>query len=270
MVRYKKHRRRYKKSRRKKSLKKFLLISFLILILAGGGIYFFFFSSVLDVKEIEISGNEKVKEEELKGIIEDRVFKKLLFFSPKNIFFLDLQSPREEILRSFPQIYEARFKRKIPSKIVVEVEERKRVGLFYSKDGSYLIDKEGIIFEVAFPRDVSNKESPDLIIKSEKTNLNLGERVVEKESLEKILRIQTALDILKIGVRDFTFPSSERLDVGTLEGWKIYFSLTYDLDWQITKLKLALEKEIPPESREELEYIDLRFENMVYPKWTPF
>jgi len=55
--------------------------------------------------------------------------------------------------------------------------------------------------------------------------------------------------------------SEERLNAKTSEGWEIYFNLEGDINWQLTKLGAVLEKEIPPEKRENLEYIDLRFGN---------
>ncbi len=46
------------------------------------------------------------------------------------------------------------------------------------------------------------------------------------------------------------------------------FDLKNSIDWQMTKLNLVLEKEIPPEKRGDLEYIDLRFgEAVIGPTW---
>lgn len=257
----KKHRKYYRKYRRKKIIKKFLLISFLILIILGGTFYIFFFSPFFKVKEIEISGNEKVQGQDLRVIIEQKIFKKLIFFSSKSIFWLDFQSSEKEILGNYPQIATVFFQRQLPSKIIVKIEERKKTGIFYQKETPFLIDKQGIIFEKAEALD------SNLIIKSEKSDFNLGDKVIEKENLGKILKIQKTLEILEVDVEYFFLPSPKRLNVKTSEGWQIYFSLVEDLDWQITKLKLSLENKIPPEKRGILEYIDVRFGNMVYPKY---
>jgi len=56
--------------------------------------------------------------------------------------------------------------------------------------------------------------------------------------------------------------SQDRINVQTEQGWKIYFNPQEDISWQITKLSSVLEKEIPPEDRENLEYIELRFGNL--------
>lgn len=257
----KKHRRYYREYRRKKIIKKFLLISFLILIVLGGAFYILFFSPFFRLKEIEILGNEKVQSQDLRIIIEQKIFKKLIFFSSKSIFWLDFQIPEKEILDNYPQIATVSFKKRFPSKIIVEIEERKKIGIFYQETTPYLINKEGVIFEEA------EALNSNFIVKSERTNFNLGDKVIEKENLEKILKIQKTLEVLEIDIEYFFLPSPKRLDVKTSEGWQIYFSLIEDLDWQITKLKLALENKIPPEKRGILEYIDVRFGNMVYPKY---
>lgn len=252
----------HKKYWRKKKIKKILATSFLILIILGAVIYVVFFSPLLGVKEIEILGNEKVKEEDIRKIVEEKIFRKLVFLTFENIFLLDFKATEKEILENFPQVGKASFLRKLPSKIVLKIEERKRIGVFYQKETPFFIDREGIIFE-----EVDKEKDSGLLIKSERSDFNLGERVIEKESLEKILKIQRALKVLKIEIEDFFVPAEERVNVKTVEGWQIYFDLSEDLDWQITKLKLALEEKIPPEKRDELEYIDLRFGNMVYPKY---
>lgn len=61
--------------------------------------------------------------------------------------------------------------------------------------------------------------------------------------------------------------SEEKIDVRTAEGWAIYFNLKENLNWQITKLAAVLEKRIPQGKRENLKYIDLRFEKVyIFPE----
>ena len=50
------------------------------------------------------------------------------------------------------------------------------------------------------------------------------------------------------------------------EGWEIYFTQEEDRSWQETKLREVLEKQIPPEKRSRLQYIDVRFGNQAYVK----
>jgi len=90
----------------------------------------------------------------------------------------------------------------------------------------------------------------------------LGDRIIAKEQISKILEIGTKLkDNFKIPIEEILVVSDERLNVKTSEGWQIYFDPQKDLNWQLTKLSAVLKEEIPPEKRADLEYIELRFGN---------
>ena len=80
--------------------------------------------------------------------------------------------------------------------------------------------------------------------------------------LSKILIIFSGLENLSIKTKEIIIVSDERINVTTIDDWDIYFDQKKDLDWQITKLKVNLEKNIPPERKGELEYIELRFGNL--------
>ena len=66
---------------------------------------------------------------------------------------------------------------------------------------------------------------------------------------------------MSLELREFLIVSNERLDIKTQEGWSIRLDPQRELGWQLTKLKTDLTQEIPAESRESLEYIDVRFGN---------
>ena len=92
----------------------------------------------------------------------------------------------------------------------------------------------------------------------------LGENVISKDTLDKILKINENLEKkLEINPEKFILKDN-RLDVKTTEGWEIYFDLLGDINLALTKLHLLLEKEISPEARKDLQYIDLRFTKVYY------
>jgi hypothetical protein len=61
--------------------------------------------------------------------------------------------------------------------------------------------------------------------------------------------------------------SEEELHFQTQDNWEIFINPQKDIDWQLTKLKEALEEAIPKEKVKNLEYIDLRFGNFAFPKY---
>src|SRR3989344_9148414 len=224
----------------------------LVLIFMGVSSYFFFLSSIFKIKEINISGNPAFAEATAgrQKILYQKIQKLL---DTKNIFLIDFEEIKKEILEKFPQIASINIERKFPESITVQVEERRGVAIFCQIDSCFLIDKEGVIFE-----NVSDKLGLVTIRPSLIESKRLGEKVLETSHMSSILNIESKLrGDFKIAVEEILAVSNERLNIETLEGWEIYFDPSKDLDWQITKLKAVLEQEISAEKRKNLEYIEL-------------
>ena len=236
------------KIRKKRSILKnrffWIVLSVVILIILF--VYFLFFHSFFQIENIEVSGNDKVKTEQINNLIEK-----------KNIFLFNKEEAGEKILKNFPEIAEAIIKKDLPASLRIEIEERKPLALF-CQNNCFFIDKEGIIFEKT--ADNNLLEIKSLLPNQE---IKLGNRVLEKEQLDKILKIESNLkENLAIFTDLIELASDRRLNIYNSEGWQIYFNLQEDIDWQFLELKTILEKEISLEEREKLEYIDLRFEKI--------
>jgi len=240
---------------------KLFWLGILTLVFIGTILYFLIFSSFFQIKEIEIYGNEKVPAEELQKEIGLLILKKFWKISSRSIFLASLNKIKENLFEKFPQIANLNLKRKFPNFLILEIEERKPEAVWCSNSFCFFIDEEGIIFE-----EISEIPLNYLKIKElREKKLELGEKVLEKEILDSIKTIETKFkENLKIDIEEFIIASEERLNVKTFEGWEIYFNLKEDINWQITKLGLVLEKEIPLEKRGNLEYIDLRFDRVYY------
>jgi cell division protein FtsQ len=246
-------RKRLRVKKKKPFFKKpiFWISIFLILILVGIS-FVIFFSGIFKVKRIEVLGEERIQKEDFKKFLESKI-------EAKNIFLINLVPIKNEILKNFPQISFVEIKRKIPSTLVFKITERKEVAAICQKEDCYLIDKEGIVFE---------REGDQGILKIERENfggeIKLGDRVIEKEILEKIFEISKKIEF---GIEKVSIISEDNLHFKTSQGFEIFIDPQKDIDWQLTKLKVALENAIPKEKIGDLEYIDLRFGNFAYPKY---
>ena len=252
--------RRYRKPfrvKKKKSIIKsrFFWLSLLIVIFFGGLFYFLVFSSVFQISEIKISGSQKIQPQNLEDFIENRIKQKWLgFFETKNIFFADLNKTKEELMKNFPQISKIELERKLPNGLIFRVEERKPAAIFSQNENYFFIDKEGIIFEKAFLAD----DFPKLQSLTLQDAPELGGVVIDKNLLSKILEADFKLKKdFNVAIKEVSIISDNRLNATTSEMWAIYFNQKENLDWQITKLQLVLEKQVLPEKRGNLEYIDL-------------
>jgi len=257
----KSYRKPYRLKKKKSILRnRFFWLTILILIIIGGMLYFLFFTPFFQIKEIKISGNQKVSTEDIQNRIQWT-----LSHEGNYIFFCNLNKINQEILQFFPQIARIDTEKKFPDKLLVKIEDRKPAAIFIYSDKYFLIDKEGVIFEETFPDgdEYLKIKNPTL-----SQGLNLGSKVVENDILISVLEIESDLkEDFKIPLEEVTIASEQRLNVKTLEGWEIYFNPRGDLDWQLTKLGAILENRIPPEKRRNIGYIDLRFERVyIFPE----
>lgn len=249
--------------KKKKSIfrNRFFWLTILVLALAGGIFYLIFFSAFFQIKEIKITGNQKLATDDIRSLAEQNIKEKFLFFYTKSIFLVKEKEITSRLSKNFPRIDEIDVKNKYPDVLILEIKEREGIGCFCQNTTCFLLDKKGIIFEEA-----DETCSLDLVIRDfgSKASLNLGEKALEEPLVSSINKIRNAIkESLQININEFniTEVQNRKLAAKTAVGWEIYFNPTGDIDWQLTKLAQVLEKEISPEKREKLEYIDVRFGN---------
>jgi len=232
-------------------------------------LFFHFFQ----VKEIRISGNQKIAVANIENIINEEIGKKLIFFKTDSIFLVSLEKISKQLLEKYPLLAQVNLKKELPNILIIEAKERTPAGVWCrissqfasQKPGEqdnkcFSIDETGVAFEETTPTE-------GLVIKSQvaPNSVTLGQKVIEESLLKSILEIQQKLSSdLKIWITEFDILSNERLNVKTLQGWEIYFNPKGNINWQVVELGLVLEKEIPIEKVPSLEYIDLRFTKVYY------
>ena len=237
---------------------KFSLSFILILILLGLVSYLFIFHQFFQVKEIKISGSQKVLAIDIKNFIEKEINKKLLFVSSKSIFLVNEKALKNSLLREFPKIGKIVLKRRLPAELVVSLEDRKPIANWCLEEKCFLIDKEGIIFE---PGLLSS--FPFIRTENLSQGVALGKKIIDGSALQSILDIQKKFEEIKITIKEFSlFP--EKLIVKTSENWEAFFDQKENISQQLFNLGLVLEKQIPLEKRGILDYIDLRFSKIYY------
>ena len=223
---------------------RFLICGFLSLAVIGSISYFLFFSSIFQIEKITISGNSKVPQEKIESLV-----------GPNNLFLADTKKIAKDILDSIPSIAKAEVSREFPDALSIAVAERAALAQWCQDDKCFLLDGDGIIFE-----EVLTPEAATGLIKI------AGEKeILGKEKISQILEIKAKLsEIAGVTTTRAFIVSRERLNVEISESWEIYFNTEGDLDWQVQELGLVLEKQISPEKRRKLEYVDLRFSRVYY------
>lgn len=234
-------------------------LSILVLITAGAIFYFLFLYSFFQVNEINISGNNKVRSEELRKIIAKEIEQNIVFFPTKSIFLTKPSKIKEIILNSFPQIAELNLKRKFPRILEIKIAERKPVAIFNANETYFFIDENGIVFEKIEKADLNFPLIKELA--EDGSPSELGKGIIEKDLVSEIAAIFSELKNLEIPAENFLIVSEDRINVEISDGWEIYVNPQKNISWQLTKLKAVLEEGYIPS-----EYIELRFGDRAFVK----
>ena len=245
----------------------------LILAILFSLMYFAFFYPGLQVKNILISGNQKVPALELQKFLITGANKKIIEWGPvkifsKSIFLIDKIVLTTGLLKNFPAIEKITIKTKFPQTLSVSVKERNPVGIYCSAGNKcFFIDAAGIIFSAW---EGENPEGMFIVRQAlQDKDVFAGENVIDGNIVNFILKIEKNLrDNFNINLKEALVATSIRLDAETNENWQIYFNTGEDgdINMQLTKLNLLLNGDITPEIRKTLQYIDLRFKDRAYYK----
>jgi len=104
------------------------------------GIYYLLQSDLMNLKEIELNGNEQIETEEIIYISN--------LVTNRNIFKYNLKEV-EESIKSHPYIKEVKIQRKLPRTIIIEVKEREEYAIIPYM-GSYIyIDEENMVLRAS-------------------------------------------------------------------------------------------------------------------------
>lgn len=251
-----------KRFKRKKSISRsrFFWDTILFFILGCSIFYFLFLSNIFQIREIQIAGPAGMPYWELREIVKEELNKDFLYFFTASSFFLvQAGSVEKKILKQYPDIETVELQKKFPNALFLEIKKKQPVAqLCFSADNCFLIDSEGIIYRGSPPASLV------AIFKEQGKIKNPGEQAISPEEMNQILRIKSELKKLEIEAVKFVLREGKRMDVKTADGWEIYFDLSGDINLALTKLHLLLEKEISPEERRNLKYINLRFSKIYY------
>ena len=238
-----------------------------------------FFYSGLQVKNIAISGNEKVKTQDLQELVSNDANIELLSFwnikiVSRSILFIDSNKINNDILKKYSVVENVRISKKLPETLTLDITERKPIGAFCPSAGAstelsrmssgqavdqcFSIDNSGVIFGSAGAVPENTTIVRQLFNSGQ---VFTGEQVVVENIISAIYKIQKSLkDNFQIDLKEALVTSPIRLNIKTDESWQIYFDLSHDSDInaQITKLNMLLNNEISATGRKLLRYIDLR------------
>lgn len=250
--------RRAKKPKRRLYRSKGFWFLFLFIIIAGYSFYFAFFSDFLKVKNIEISGAEKIGTDNVKNIFFGEISKKMFFFIPKNILSVNFDKLSYDISSKFPEVEKISIKINLPDTVSAEIIEKTPAGCWCKNSDCYYFDKYGIIYQ-------KNSKCDNLLIIASDKNPEIAKQIISEDNLKDILNIfEKSVD--KAGIKDIKI-LDDKIILESKLGWIVYFRPFDDISGQIINLRAILDQKVPANRLIQLDYIDLRFGNKVFYKF---
>ncbi|MDI6785545.1 MAG: cell division protein FtsQ/DivIB [bacterium] len=243
-------------------VKKFTKISILIVIILALILktYFFFINApFFTVCDPIILGNKVILTKEIYKKVKN-YYKEFLQDKDPNIFKIDLKDLSSYLQAQFIEIKKVIVERKLPNKIVIRIIEKEPLALVNTDYGIVNVDKDGYVFIIS----QRGEDSYPIITGVDSSKVRLR-REIKDPKVKKVLGLINNIKSINSNLLDefseFNINRSSQIKAYTTQGGaRVFFGR--DLSLNIVKKLLAIIS-YAEQKKENIEYIDLRFKNIV-------
>jgi cell division septal protein FtsQ len=234
--------------------------------------YLIFISPFLMVKEVIVKGDEGVDVAAIKVEVDKQLLgKRFVFLRKDHLFWVPAVAIKKDILDKFKNVNEAQVERKFPDKLRVTATIKSVTVVFCGNERCTALDKEGTAIDVFPLTDLSRYGGRFVLVRDESGSVTEAGRGINTavyvdfaSNVKKYLEENNRLKINDI-FSPLIFASELKLKME--EGWLLLVDVKMPLLQLSETLKVILAKEIGPENRVCLEYLDLRIPKRVYYKY---
>ncbi len=241
----------------------FIVVVIVIVLVAA---YFLLFSPYFLVQSATVLGNKEVTYDQVQATLkETESARNTLIFPNNNLFLIRGSDLSARLKEKYFIVSDVKVQKVLLNVLKVTITERAPVIIWQQNNTRFYVDQNGYVIDRA-PLDVSGITLPLVINQVSGDIPEIGDYVINKEALERIVTTQKELPA-KIGVNEklVTMPTGFALEfsVQTSEGWNIIFDRTRSVESQLDGLKSMLDGAIK-DKRPFLKYVDLRVKNTGY------
>lgn len=254
-----------RRTRRRKRLIRMVILYVFGAVILCVGIFYFFRIPALQIKDVEITGADKVDKSELHRIAENLSEGNIIYFIPKHFFLL---YPKKEIAKSilekYPEIITAKVVLRGFNKVEIRIVERTPYA-FYCNSSCFYADDQGFVYKQASSTD-EHIIFKDLRVLSNQSSISTYP--LQTEVFKNVESFARNISELNLHIKEIVIEVNSDLSVMTEEG-KIIVSVRGSFSDQYSFLKTALSQKLflyPDGSIRNFDYIDLRFGKKIFYK----
>ena len=254
---------RYRRKHRKQTAHRIYFVlacGVLCAILAWG----FFWIPWIRIQTIEIGGN--IDTAPIRAAIEQSMVDTNKYFAPKDNYFLTRAADIEQLVKD-KDLGVAIVQIKFPRTITVNFPQREARFIICSEtDTCYYMNNEGLLFNES-PQ-FSEYPLPLITISPSVRSpreVRLGDQFADADTMRFINTTVRGLFALGITSKIIETNDMSEIKIFTPEDWYIYLNTKTDPVKTAQNIRLLMDQKIK-NSRDALEYIDLRFENKAFYK----
>lgn len=205
------------------------MLSLLFMMIIG--IYGFLNSSIFYIKDIEIQGNNKITQEDVKIALEIR--------EDKNIFMYNINEMEEKIKEN-TYIEDVSIKKALPNNIKVNIKEKEIVGLLRDECKYSYIDKEGnIIDNLSKIDEKENKIIIDIDYKIDENNTLEFKNEEVKKGLLYLLECINDNNLQK-KINNINYQNDDIINMYTKDGVEIILDNNKELKYNVSRSSAIL------------------------------
>ncbi len=173
----------------------------------------------------------------------------------------------EDIVQNVPWIETVEVRRRLPSTLVLNIQEKVPLAFLQVGERMYALDSRGSVIEEVRPEDALGSQLP--IVRNERPSEAVapGTAVVSTAVMDLLHEVVVLLpDRLGVGVAALIIPAAgaEEVHVRTDEGWLLLLDAKRNLPDQLRVFEHVVAEALTSEDRKRLEYVDLRVAGKVF------
>lgn len=195
------------------------------------------------------------------------------FAGAPRLFLFSRDRLVRELLAAIPKLATVQIVRKLPGTVALSLQERVPVASLSLGGQVVQLDSTGRVIAEVTREEAEATHLP--LIRDEHSTVSVqpGDTVLSERVIQLLHEVVVLLpERLSVTAEELVIPAigADEVRVRTTGGWELFLDARQPLGDQLGALERVIAEELDPESRDRLEYVDLRIPGKVYYRLRPF